>query len=543
MGNVFLGSLLLSIIHSILFFRQRWGISIFLFMIAALFLLTYILSKYDKIKDKKALVLRFPILILSLTYLLFNNPIFNITNMIVIIILLGIMIVWMIAGKVRLSLILSNLINIFLGPIEFVNVAFKIIGENLSKFFKAKEKTKTGKAKKIVKALIITIPIVLIVLFLLVSSDPIFERIFGKIADGIIELFTSIEFLYLLLRIFLISVLTVYFISVLYNLISEKTTFQIMAKEAKEKGKLNIDNYTINVVLSGLNIVYLIFCTIQLASLFTKTGFMNNNQYADYARQGFFQLMIVTLLNFIVILISLVNKKEESQRSKTYKNTMNVLMLIFTFIILMSSFVRMNLYETTLGYTTLRLWVYTVLITEVLLLIPTVIYILKRKINLFGWYFGIIISMYLILNFTNTQSIIAKRNIDMYMTQTGKLDIDYLIRDTGVDAVEQMLRLLEETPKVESIDNLDVIRRKVNNHLYELKEELLDEENKDTIFSYNFNRNKARKLLKEKELEYKPYTSNYNNYYDYSYPYNNIYDEYNYDDYYDNYNYYNNINY
>ena len=62
-------------------------------------------------------------------------------------------------------------------------------------------------------------------------------------------------------------------------------------KEEKEEVRNNPkDNFTIKMILTVLNIIYLIFCYIQIKSLFMRNVDIN---YAQYARQGFFQLMIV----------------------------------------------------------------------------------------------------------------------------------------------------------------------------------------------------------------------------------------------------------
>ena len=73
-------SLILSVWHSILFFRHSVGISVILFAIPTIFATMYVLEKLGKIKNKKAYILTLPILILSSTYLFFNNTYFNILN-------------------------------------------------------------------------------------------------------------------------------------------------------------------------------------------------------------------------------------------------------------------------------------------------------------------------------------------------------------------------------------------------------------------------------------------------------------------------------
>ena len=73
-------SLILSVWHSILFFRQSVGISVILFAIPTIFATMYVLEKLGKIKNKKAYILTVPILILSRKYLFFKNTYFNIIN-------------------------------------------------------------------------------------------------------------------------------------------------------------------------------------------------------------------------------------------------------------------------------------------------------------------------------------------------------------------------------------------------------------------------------------------------------------------------------
>ena len=85
----------------------------------------------------------------------------------------------------------------------------------------------------------------------------------------------------------------------------------------------------------------------------------------------------------------------------------------------------MNLYEQAYGYTLLRLGVYITLFTEVVLLIPTVMYILKDKMNVLNYYVIIITVVYTFINLFSVDTIIARRNIDRYY-QKQDIDIEYL---------------------------------------------------------------------------------------------------------------------
>ena len=214
--------------------------------------------------------------------------------------------------------------------------------------------------------------------------------------------------------------------------------------------------------------------------------------YAHYARQGFFQLMVVSIINLVTILIA--KKRENKNESKTNKfiNYMSLIMIIFTFIIVISAGVRMYFYENAYGYTLLRLLVYCTLITESIMFIPTILYILDKKINLSKSYFIIIAVIYICMNFSNFDNIIAKRNVDRYI-ETGKIDLYYLKKETGADAINQILRILETSTDV------DNVKLEASKYLKE-KYKVLNDEKMD-FRDFNMSRIFARNLIgKEMQL-------------------------------------------
>lgn len=237
------------------------------------------------------------------------------------------------------------------------------------------------------------------------------------------------------------------------------------------------DSLTIKMIVGVLNSIYLVFCIIQIKSLFMQNVDIN---YAHYARQGFFQLMIVSAINLVTILMA----KKQDKKSK-YIQVMSIIMILFTFILLLSATVRMYFYESAYGYTLLRLLVYCVLFTEGVLLIPTILYILNKKINLPKVYFSILIVIYVGMNFANFNDIIAKRNVERYAT-TGKIDIGYLQYETGTDGIETMLSLLEMENSEEAIEK--EVREYANRLYKQLSEEKID------FRDFNISKWRAKKL-------------------------------------------------
>ena len=81
------GSIILSITQSILFYGKEIGISMLLFEIICNGIMYYILYKKNKIKNKSGILLLIPIFLLSSTYFIFANKTFYISNIFVILLL------------------------------------------------------------------------------------------------------------------------------------------------------------------------------------------------------------------------------------------------------------------------------------------------------------------------------------------------------------------------------------------------------------------------------------------------------------------------
>ncbi len=480
-----IGSFLIAILHSILFYGQKLGISVFLFCLALGFFILYLLDKNNKIKNKKALILCVPIILISATYFIFNNTFFYVANIIALIILFTLMVILAVFEKTSIGLILNRAVYLLLGPIEFLEEAIGSIIETIENFFHKKEvsKEKNEKLRKIIIGILIAIPILIVVLMLLSSADSIFSSELKEVISTLfrLEIFEKQTYINLFFRIIIILMIAVYLIALLYNVLEDNFT----EKEVGEKKNWTIDRTIGNTILTILNLVYLVFCYIQISVLFMKTGNMGDFDYASYARQGFFQLMAVSVINLVIILIT--SKRNEINKKLNYTKVMNLCLSMFTLIILFSSFYRMYLYEQEYGYTFLRLMVYVALITEAILIIPTVMYILDMKINLTKTYFVVIIIMYIIVNYMNIDNVIAKRNINRYFEDTSgeyELDIEYL-GTLGIDAAGEIKRLENEENKM--------IRKQVEFYLNQVESEV-----KDINFqNFNINRLLVKRMLEE----------------------------------------------
>lgn len=461
MANLLIHILLLTILHSILFINNSLGLNVIIFTLPLLLFLYYVLKSNKKIKNKKGLLFIIPIIILSSTYYIYNN-IFRIFNIIIIPILYILMYIYTIKPDYKLRRVLLDIIILLCEPFDCIGKLYNLVKISISKTLKL-----SNDVKKKIKSILIVIPIIIIVLLLLSSADMMFSKMFSSFFN----IFKGISFDSIFIRIFVGLIVFTYLGSQINYIL-----FGYKKDNEDTLDKIKIEVFTIKLLLTILNIIYIVFVIIQIRSLLLHNVSKSIN-YAEYARSGFFQLMFISLINLTIILVS------KNSKDNNYNKVMSIIMLLLTLIIISSSTYRMYLYESAYGYTLLRLLVYVTLITEVILIIPTVFYILNSKVNILKHYMTIIVVIYTLINLVSVDKVIAERNINRYY-KTNKLDINYL-KNYYTDNVSYLYDLygkLDDEEEKKSLKEYFKIIKKQNKI--------------DNIFEYNISKDEAIKILK-----------------------------------------------
>ncbi len=493
--ELYITTLLLTIWNIILFFGQRLGLSVILFNIPTVILIVYILKKENKINNKYGLLFMVPIIVLSLSFLLYTSIVTLICNFFAIIIFYVLLLIYTVNKTYEIPSIFENAMNIIFLPFEKIEPLYKqIFSHNKEKTTKKKLSEET---KNKIISIIIIIPIIILVIALLSSADIIFKNLFQGFFDfmnHLKEIIQNIKISELAWKIifrgiYLIIFFTYFTASMLYI----KYTYDKKENIGKEKKHSTL---TIKPLLFTLNIIYIIFDFIQIRSLIFHKVSMDIT-YAEYARQGFFQLMFVSFINMIIILIT----KKFNEKDKKFNQIMSVIMILLTSIIVISSFLRMNMYEQAYGYTVLRLIVYVVLITELILMVPTIIYCIKDNFNVTKYYLIICSIIYTIIGILPLNYIIATRNIDKYY-KDHKIDIEYLCNN-DYDNIPELLKLYNQTNDVE-------LKLRLNNyfyHFYETNQEKIKED-MNYFSEWNLSKYKAIKQLKKESTSFNEYQNN-----------------------------------
>ena len=299
------------------------------------------------------------------------------------------------------------------------------------------EEKKKSKIIYVVLGVIFSIPLVVIVLALLISADAVFENVFASMFEEM-NIFTITQ------DAFLMGILFVIVFFGAYMLISFMSTFKL--NESKQE-KTGFEPLIAITICSILSFIYVIFSGIQVVYLFIGSGanfvLPNDMTYAEYAREGFFQLLFVCLINLFFVLMGIHLFRE----SKVLK-TLLCLITSCTYIMIASSAMRMLLYIQYKYLTFLRVFVLWALLVIALVMIGTMISIFKKDFNFFKYSTIVVTCLYLVLSFGRVDYFIAKVNLDNmeYETQYEFFedtpvydDYRYLFNNLSYDAAPVVL--------------------------------------------------------------------------------------------------------
>ncbi|MCM1105380.1 MAG: DUF4173 domain-containing protein [Blautia sp.] len=136
-----------------------------------------------------------------------------------------------------------------------------------------------------------------------------------------------------------------------------------------------------NTVLTLVAAVYLVFSLIQILYLFWGgMELPEGYTYAAYAREGFFQLLFVCILNVAIVLFFM-----GCFRESRYKNVMLTVISLCTYIMLASSAMRMCLYVQAYQLTFLRIFVLWMLALLAVFLIGVMASIYRKDFPIFRY--------------------------------------------------------------------------------------------------------------------------------------------------------------
>lgn len=219
---------------------------------------------------------------------------------------------------------------------------------------------------------------------------------------------------------------------------------RVFADPALPEPKLSLGEWAIPLAL--LDGLFLAFVAVQVTVLFGGHDHVLETAgltYAEYARQGFWQLIAAAALTLVVVAAAVRVAHVRSAADRILFRVLLGTLCVLTIVTVASALHRLHLYEDAFGLTRLRLaaetfsWGLGGLL--VLVLLAGAVRAVRRellRIALVGVALGL-----LAFSFSNPDGRIAERNVDRWR-HTGDLDVAYL-QGLSADAAPALAALPE----------------------------------------------------------------------------------------------------
>jgi len=337
-----------------------------------------------------------------------------------------------------------------LTPFIFIKISFGKF-KNTIKINK-KEGTHRDSINAVIVGFLIFIPFAIILISLLSQSDLYFSQFISSIFSSLKQLFNfkNIGLEQWILRMLLMIWIFLYSVAVFLGTSDYKASPRVSIK--KTISPLIIISFLIS--LLGL---YTIYTLIQIPNLY-----INKNSigalYSQYAREGFMQLVVVVIINFIIIAICSFLTRDVVSKYRNILKIQYTYLILLTSNMIISSNYKMNMYIDKYGFTRLR---FSVKVGLAFLGIVFLLYIINiwRKI---AFKHALIITLFVFcafINIINVDGYIAKQNLEQYKV-TKTIDIEYITEELSIDSLVEIKKVKDETAYSELKESFEQALRK-----------------------------------------------------------------------------------
>lgn len=384
-------TVLFACLYAFCMYRNPSGITYVLFVGAGIFYINFCLKKLEIEAKKGKRFYTISMILLAVSTFCTDDGRIIFFNKLGVFLLTISMLLWLFYNteKWNLGKFLHAIFDTCMGVLGEIPTPFG----DATWYCKNKLDKKNSKYLYALIGLVVAIPLFIIVLLLLTSADIVFKNMADKILSGF-------KFNNIMLTIWLVAFMFFACYGVLVLLCRH-----YVKEEVKDNRKgeplIAIPVATVlsllYIVFSGVQILYLFMGNMELPAGYT---------YAEYAREGFFQLLAVGILNLILVLVGLCYFRP----NKVLKVILTV-MSACTYVMLASSAMRMIIYIQYYYLTFLRILVLWSLVVLFIIFTGVIIYIYKEDFPLFRYSMIVVTVLYLGLSFSHPDYWIAKVNV------------------------------------------------------------------------------------------------------------------------------------
>lgn len=288
----------------------------------------------------------------------------------------------------------------------------------------------------VIRGVLLALPVLVIFALLFSSADLVFR----KYLQATVHFNLSPE---TVARVVCIIVVTLLFLGAFWFIFTFRRKERAAAENVVKSN--DIGRTETHILLWSVNALFILFIAVQLAYLFGgERGIVSQGfTYAAYARRGFFELIVVAVISWILAWsVDRTAASVEPAHRRMTKFLLLVLVLQVV-VVMASAFMRLVLYEQAYGFTTLRFYshVFIVWLAVAFVLLLYKIFVRRREAALA---FAMLISVLVFaagVDAFNPDAFIARQNVQRYAA-TGKIDVFYLDY-LSPDAVPAIMPILD----------------------------------------------------------------------------------------------------
>ncbi|MFC8455035.1 DUF4153 domain-containing protein [Kitasatospora sp. NPDC057223] len=273
---------------------------------------------------------------------------------------------------------------------------------------------------------------------LLVVFGALFAGADAAMADVLESLTPSLDLDELPLRFVLLVLGLVTALSFAHMAAGPRRWDRLRTEPGRERGRLEWA-----VPLGALNLMFAAFTVVQVVvlaggrdAIMTNTGMSRS----EYARQGFWQLMVITVLTLVVVGLAKRWAPRSTPADRRLARAVLGTLCVLSLVVVGSALVRMYFYVDASGLTRLRLWV---LVVEIWLGVVFLLVIAAGALRGAGWLpRAVLLSAALtaaVYGLMGPDAVVAEQNVARF-ERTGQIDLRN-VRDLSVDAAPALDRL------------------------------------------------------------------------------------------------------
>ncbi len=433
-------TILLGLAFDILFWKKTPGISFAVFVTLVLSGGIYLLFSEGFRPAWRSLWLLAPIAFFAAMTFIRSEPLSTFLNYLLALIFMAVFALCYRGGR-WLSYSISDYVAGFfkLGYSALIR-PLELIIETRKQREEREDEQKVNRFWPVLRGLLIALPIVAVFTALLVSAD----LIFAQRVEAFIDLFRLENLPEFIFRGIYIIIIGYVLVGILLHAAHKSEDEKLIGEEEPLIAPFLGFTET-SIVLGSVIVLFALFVTVQFQYFFGGQAniSLEGYTYAEYARRGFGELVVVAFFSLLLLLgLGYITRRPAKRQRNTFTGLVIILVLL-VLVMLVSAFRRLMLYEAVYGFTRMRIYPHVYMVwLGVLLIGVAVLEVLQRQRAVALAVVFVSVGFAATLNLLNVDAFIVRQNVAR-AAEADELDIDYLA-SLSADAVPAMAAVFKD---------------------------------------------------------------------------------------------------